>query len=303
MRGAALTAGLVAWLASSSALAQLPPPDSRGFDAVPQKATPLRDSAITVEGARPGEAGSWRAALLIDWNVQILAYLDGSGKKGNFIPWRVDGHLLGAWTPLSFLEVGADLPVTFAQGDNFQTIARPRRAALLQRRLRRAGRHPHRPPAFRSGELEAAHRDRLHPRDPLPHRRRRQLPRGPERGLRPAGGSRGSRRPGAPAPQRRLPLSPAGGVPEPGGEQRADRRRRRHLGASLGQGVPQARADARDHLLHSAGDALRRQRRGDQRLCHDAVGDADWCPGPLQQAPWCRAGHGTGRGGQRRLRP
>ena len=122
MRGASLTAGLVACLASSSALAQLPPPDARGFDAVPQKATPLRDSAITVEGARPSEAGSWRAALLIDWNVQILAYLDGSGKKGNFIPWRVDGHLLGAWTPLSFLEIGADLPVTFAQGDNFQAI-------------------------------------------------------------------------------------------------------------------------------------------------------------------------------------
>ena len=125
MRRAALTAGLVAALASSTALAQQPPPDARGFDAVPQKATPLRDSAITVEGARPSEAGSWRAALLIDWTVQPLAYLDGSQKKGNFIPWRVDGHLLGAWTPLSFLEIGADLPVTFAQGDNFATIAGP----------------------------------------------------------------------------------------------------------------------------------------------------------------------------------
>ena len=32
-------------------------------------------------------------------------------------------HLLGAWTVLPFLELGGDLQVTFAQGDNFQAIA------------------------------------------------------------------------------------------------------------------------------------------------------------------------------------
>jgi len=123
MRGAALTAGLVAALVAAPAAAQLPDPYVRGFDAIPQKASPLSLSAFVVEGARAAPAGSWHAELLFDWNVQILAYRDGDQKKGNFIPWRVDGHLLGAWTVLPFLEVGGDFQVTFAQGDNFQEIA------------------------------------------------------------------------------------------------------------------------------------------------------------------------------------
>jgi outer membrane protein OmpA-like peptidoglycan-associated protein len=123
MRGAAFTAGLVAALAAAPAAAQLPDPNTRGFDAVPQKATPLSSSAFVVEGARAAPAGSWHGELLLDWNVQILAARNGDQKTGNFIPWRVDGHLLGAWTVLPFLELAGDLPVTFAQGDNFQEIA------------------------------------------------------------------------------------------------------------------------------------------------------------------------------------
>ena len=123
LRGAALTAGLVVALAAVPAAAQLPDANARGFDAVPQKATPLSESAFVVEGARAAPAGSWHAEFLVDWNVQILAALNGNQKAGNFIPWRVDGHLLGAWTVLPFLELGGDLQVTFAQGDNFEAIA------------------------------------------------------------------------------------------------------------------------------------------------------------------------------------
>ena len=123
MRGAAVTAGLVAALAAVPAAAQPADPNTRGFDAVPQKATPLSSSAFVVEGARAAPVGSWHGELLLDWNVQILAARNGDQKSGNFIPWRVDGHLLGAWTVLPFLEVAGDLPVTFAQGDNFQAIA------------------------------------------------------------------------------------------------------------------------------------------------------------------------------------
>ena len=123
MRGAAVTAGLVAALAAVPAAAQPADPNTRGFDAVPQKATPLSSSAFVVEGARAAPVGSWHGELLLDWNVQILAARNGDQKSGNFIPWRVDGHLLGAWTLLPFLEVAGDLPVTFAQGDNFQAIA------------------------------------------------------------------------------------------------------------------------------------------------------------------------------------
>jgi len=123
LRGAALTAGLVVALAAVPAAAQLPDANARGFDAVPQKATPLSESAFVVEGARAAPAGSWHGEFLVDWNVQILAALNGNQKAGNFIPWRVDGHLLGAWTVLPFLELGGDLQVTFAQGDNFEAIA------------------------------------------------------------------------------------------------------------------------------------------------------------------------------------
>jgi OmpA-OmpF porin, OOP family len=123
MRGAALTAGLVAALAAAPAAAQLPDANARGFDAVPQKATPLSSSAFVVEGAQAAPAGSWHAEFLVDWNVQILAARSGDQKTGNFIPWRVDGHLLGSWTVLPFLELAGDLQVTFAQGDNFEAIA------------------------------------------------------------------------------------------------------------------------------------------------------------------------------------
>ena len=123
MRSAALTAALVAALVATTAAAQVPGPFVRGFDAVPQKVTPLSRSAFVVEGARAAPPGSWHGELLFDWNVQILAYRDGDQKAGNFIPWRVDGHLMGAWTVLPFLELGGDFQVTLAQGSNFEEIA------------------------------------------------------------------------------------------------------------------------------------------------------------------------------------
>jgi OOP family OmpA-OmpF porin len=122
MRSAALTAGVLAALVAAPAAAQLADPYLRGFDAVPQKPTPLSRSGFVVEGARAAPTGSWHGELLFDWNVQILAYLQGDQKAGNFIPWRVDGHVLGAWTVLPYLELAGDLQVTVAQGSNFQQI-------------------------------------------------------------------------------------------------------------------------------------------------------------------------------------
>ncbi|MGZ6131561.1 MAG: OmpA family protein [Myxococcaceae bacterium] len=123
MRGAGLTAAVVAALVATPAAGQAPNPYVRGFDTVPQKATPLSRSAFVVEGARAAPPGSWHGELLFDWDVQILAYLEGDQKAGNFIPWRVDGHLMGAWTVLPFLELGGDFQVTLGQGSNFQQIA------------------------------------------------------------------------------------------------------------------------------------------------------------------------------------
>jgi len=116
-------AGLLGALAGGTAAAQVPDPYVRGFDAVPQKASPLSRSAFVVEGARAAPEDSWHAELLLDWNVQILAYRDGDQKAGNFIPWRVDGHLLGGATVLPWFEIAGDLQFTLAQGDNFEQIA------------------------------------------------------------------------------------------------------------------------------------------------------------------------------------
>src|SRR4029450_9846650 len=102
MRGPALTAGLAAALVAVPAAAQLPDPNARGFDAVPQKGAPLSSPALVVEGARAAPPGSWHGELLFDWNVQILAARAGDQKAGNFIPWRIDGHLLGAWAGAPF---------------------------------------------------------------------------------------------------------------------------------------------------------------------------------------------------------
>ncbi len=77
MRGAALTAAVVVALVATPAVAQAPNPYVRGFDTIPQKATPLSRSAFVVEGARAAPPGSWHGELLFDWDVQILAYLDG----------------------------------------------------------------------------------------------------------------------------------------------------------------------------------------------------------------------------------
>ena len=123
MRGVAITAAVVVALVATPAVAQAPNPYVRGFDTIPQKATPLSRSAFVVEGARAAPPGSWHGELLFDWDVQILAYLEGNQKAGNFIPWRVDGHLMGAWTVLPFLELGGDFQVTLGQGSNFEQIA------------------------------------------------------------------------------------------------------------------------------------------------------------------------------------
>ena len=123
MRGSALTAGLVAALAAAPAAAQLPDANARGFDAVPQEGDP----AVVLGVRRRGRTrrSRWKLARGAAPGLECPnpRRPERRPKTGNFIPWRVDGHLLGAWTVLPFLEIGGNLPVTFAQGDNFEAIA------------------------------------------------------------------------------------------------------------------------------------------------------------------------------------
>jgi OOP family OmpA-OmpF porin len=97
-------------------------PYTRSFDAVPDKPTPLLNSGITLEGGELFSPKSFRAALLVDMNGEILALQLGEKKLGNLIPFRADAHALFSYQILQRLEVGVDLPVTFYQQDNTQLL-------------------------------------------------------------------------------------------------------------------------------------------------------------------------------------
>jgi outer membrane protein OmpA-like peptidoglycan-associated protein len=95
---------------------------TRGFDAVPQKATPAQKSGIALEGAAAEPSGSFRAALLFDYNRGILALKLGDEKLGDLLPYRLDAHALFAWQLHRRLEIAADVPFTLTQGDHFQLL-------------------------------------------------------------------------------------------------------------------------------------------------------------------------------------
>ncbi|MBJ6764829.1 OmpA family protein [Myxococcaceae bacterium JPH2] len=97
-------------------------PFSRGFDAVPVKPTAAQLSGIALEGTRTQPTGSFRGALLLDFNWRILSLKLGDEKLGNLLPYRLDAHLLFAYQLLERLELGVDLPVTLLQGDHFQLL-------------------------------------------------------------------------------------------------------------------------------------------------------------------------------------
>ncbi|NMO21678.1 OmpA family protein [Pyxidicoccus fallax] len=98
-------------------------PFSRGFDAVPVKATPAQRSGIALEGTTTNEpVGSFRGALLLDFNWRILALKLGDEKVGDLLPYRLDAHLLFAYQLHERLELAVDLPFTLLQGDNFNLL-------------------------------------------------------------------------------------------------------------------------------------------------------------------------------------
>jgi OmpA-OmpF porin, OOP family len=120
--GKATALAAVVLLAATPALAQSNF-DTRGIELVPNQPSPFARSGITLDGALAAPVGTLRGEVLGDWNTQILNLSLGTEKLGNLVPYRVDMHLVFSWTPLSFLEVAADLPFTLAQGSNFQEFA------------------------------------------------------------------------------------------------------------------------------------------------------------------------------------
>jgi OOP family OmpA-OmpF porin len=97
-------------------------PFIRGFDAVPLKPSPLLDSGVALDGAGGWARGSFRLGFLGDGSINILALRLGDEKLGNLIPYRVDAHLLGSYVLHERVELGVDLPLVLAQGDNFDLL-------------------------------------------------------------------------------------------------------------------------------------------------------------------------------------
>ncbi|HYO56911.1 OmpA family protein [Archangium sp.] len=122
MRSAATRLAVVCLLLAGVAARADPDPFVRGFDAVPLKATPAQKSGIALEGAAAEPVGSFRAALLFDYNRGILALKLGDEKLGDLLPYRLDAHALFAWQLHRRLEIAADVPFTLTQGDRFQLL-------------------------------------------------------------------------------------------------------------------------------------------------------------------------------------
>jgi outer membrane protein OmpA-like peptidoglycan-associated protein len=93
------------------------------FDAVPEKLTPAIGSGFLLEGARAAPPGSHTLQLVLDSTFGILALELGRQKLGDLIPNRFDAHVLFAYGLHQRIDLGIDLPFTFAQQSNFGLMA------------------------------------------------------------------------------------------------------------------------------------------------------------------------------------
>jgi OmpA-OmpF porin, OOP family len=104
---------LTAVLLSSTALAQgaaQPPFELERLELNPNGAGTLGVST----GELLGE-GQWRVGLLGHYqNDPLVFYVDGV-REGSVVEHRVMGHLVGAWAPLKWLELNAQVPVVLWQ--------------------------------------------------------------------------------------------------------------------------------------------------------------------------------------------
>lgn len=109
-------------VASATSAQPIDPFTARGIDLVPIKFTPTMESGLALEG---GELQLTRAYLLqamLDFNIGILAAKNGNERIGDLMPFRGDLHILGAYQVHPRVEVSADLPITFAQVNNFALL-------------------------------------------------------------------------------------------------------------------------------------------------------------------------------------
>lgn len=122
MRGLKIGLAVLCLLLASEAARAEHDPFSRGFDAVPVKATTAQDSGIALEGAKAPPKGSLRAAVLLDYSRGLLGLKLGDERLGDLLPYRTDVHALFAYQLHQRLELGVDVPFTVRQGDRFYKL-------------------------------------------------------------------------------------------------------------------------------------------------------------------------------------
>src|SRR3989338_3171712 len=106
-------------LVSAAHAQPIDPFTARGIDLVPIKFTPTMESGLALEGGELQLTRSYLLQALLDFNVGILAAKNGNERIGDLMPFRADLHLMGAYQLHPRVEVSADLPITFAQVNNF----------------------------------------------------------------------------------------------------------------------------------------------------------------------------------------
>ncbi|MEW6434139.1 MAG: OmpA family protein [Myxococcota bacterium] len=117
-------------------------PFARGIDVVPNKATPLLNSGITLDGAEQLHRGSWGVQALLDLNWGLLSLKSGDAYLGQLIPFRMNLNLMAGFQLHNRIDVGAELPITLYQATHFGLMAaqgfpqeEPRAAGLGALRL------------------------------------------------------------------------------------------------------------------------------------------------------------------------
>ncbi|MDP1825371.1 MAG: Ig-like domain-containing protein [Archangium sp.] len=89
-----------------------------GFDAERLDLNPGASASLVTGTGDVMRKGAWRASLMVHYEHDpiVLYRLDTNERLGSVIGGRVTTHLVGAWAPLDWLEVGLQLPIVLWQG-------------------------------------------------------------------------------------------------------------------------------------------------------------------------------------------
>ena len=89
-----------------------------GFDLERIDLNPGASASLVTATGDVMRKGAWRASLVLHYERDplVLYRLDTNERLGAVVGSRFTTHLMGAWTPLEWLEVGVQLPIVLGQG-------------------------------------------------------------------------------------------------------------------------------------------------------------------------------------------